>query len=188
MGLSYYGFAFFIFILLCIFALLCKRLYRGDRKDYVQNMDEKEKKLLALYSTMEDMMDEFNQTALTANDEMARHIKEIHKTKAVERFAMQTAVPSVPAFAYSQNQIPSPAVISPYEDITLTMTPAVSVKDDFVPAFLPETLERSERVLERSARILSLYNQGIDRVNIAKQLAATISEVDLVLGLAAQKK
>jgi hypothetical protein len=175
MELSYYGFALFIFILLCAFSLLCKRLFRYDSNWHMQNMDEKEKKLLTLYSTMEDMMDEFNQTALAANEEMNRHIAQMRTLKA-------GAAQAPPPPAVSPAPLPPmPAVAA--GDIFAGAASAAAT-DDFAPLTLPGVNARTERMADRPARILALHRKGMDRLNIAKELSVTLSEVDLVLGLA----
>ncbi|MCL1975858.1 MAG: hypothetical protein FWG61_06845 [Firmicutes bacterium] len=187
MNLSYYGFAFFIFMLLCFFALLCRRLFVGNNKEHILSMDEKEKKLLTLYSTMEEMMDEFNHTALAANEEIARTIKEMRTDKNSIAPPAQTAVRATQnlAPAHLYNQPTTPIAVPFYEEASLPKSP---VKQESIAAFIPEALEKSERIMERPARILTLHKQGLDKVHIAKQLAVTVGEVDLVLGLAAQKK
>ena len=81
MGLSYYGFALFIFGLLCAFAFLCKNLFMCN-KGHILSIDKKERKLLTLYRAMEDMLNEFNQTALVATTEMKRYIAEMHTSTA----------------------------------------------------------------------------------------------------------
>jgi hypothetical protein len=60
--------------------------------------------------------------------------------------------------------------------------------EEFFPLTLPGINVKTERLAEdRQSRILSLHRQGLDRLNIAKGLAVTVSEVDLVLGLAAHR-
>ena len=207
MGITYYGFAFFVFSLLCLLALLCKHLFIHN-KGNERLLDEKEKKLLALYNTMEKMMDEFNKTALAAEEEMNHHIKEIRKVKAGIRQAplppaIHTAPPAAARFTPSPpapEQNPPPAAPAKEQTAALAkeqmaaaakeqMAAAASapISADFSPLSLPEVTVK-ERPAERPARILALYKQGLDRIRIAKQLSVTLSEVDLVLGLAAQRE
>jgi hypothetical protein len=189
MGLTYYGFALFIFMLLCIFALLCKHLFMHN-KGHIQNLDEKEKKLLTFYSTMEDMMDEFNQTALAANEEMNRHIAAMRNVKSAAYQA-----PAPPAARSAAFTAPPAPTLPP-----LTRPPAPPVEDmrsataglfdaSALSAYgLLNGAAKENSPASRPARILALHEQGLDRVHIAKQLSVTLSEVDLVLGLAMQRK
>ena len=102
MGLSYYGFALFIFGLLCAFAFLCKNLFMCN-KGQIQRIDKKERKLLTLYRAMEDMLNEFNQTASAATTEMKRYIAEMHTSKPdmlqapVQPMIKSAATPPLPA-------------------------------------------------------------------------------------------
>ena len=181
MGLSYYGFAFFVFVLLCVLALLCKRLFlRG--KGQIQNMDEKEKKLLALYSTMEDMMDEFNQTAQAAREEMNRHIEQMRNVKADARQAAPISAAKTTYAPPPPTQPNTPA--APAQETRNVNKPPAKAQENTPP--FPQGA--TERLVDRPAQILSLHKQGMDRLHIAKQLSVTLSEVDLVLGIAGQKK
>jgi len=189
--LSYYGFAFFIFFLLCILALICSYLFTR-RRNNMQALNEKEKKLLALYSTLEDMMDEFNDTAKTAHAEISHRMDDFNASMQGALREMNRRAGEIRNVAVSLQQnsalpempldlSPGPAYTLPDENIG----PAVAGVE--TPSFMPlSPLETA--VGDRSARILSLHKQGMDRVHIAKELAVTLSEVDLVLGLAAQKK
>jgi hypothetical protein len=190
MGPSSYGFAFFVFLLLCVFALLCKVLFLRDKSFVRKMLDDKEKKLLTLYGSMEDMMDEFNQTALAANEEINRHINKMHNAKA----AIEQTPPPPPVRPAAVPP-PAPAIVPlpvmPAAEINfglgLTATPTVPATpaaQEFNRLTLPEVKIKKEQQPTRPTRILALHNQGMDRLHIAKELAVTLSELDLVLGLA----
>lgn len=68
--LGYYGFAFFIFILVGMLMLLYNYLF-SDIKRQKKLLDEKENKLLRLYQSVEDALDDFN-------DSLERGIGEIN--------------------------------------------------------------------------------------------------------------
>lgn len=178
MELSYYFFAFFIFLLLCSFALLCRILFLRGRRER-QNYDEKEKKLLTLYSTMEDMMDEFNQTALKASEEMNRHITEIRSIKVSAR-------PTPPYVVRQPSPPPPPPPTPPMSSLAAgeMRINAPPSPHDYAAQPATEAAPKGERLPDR---ILSLHEEGLDRLHIAERLAVTMGEVDLVLGIAKQK-
>lgn len=179
MELSYYGFAFFIFVLLCSFALLCRVIFLRGKAER-QNFDEKEKKLLALYSTMEEMMDEFNQTALSATEEMTRRVTEMRSARVnmgQPPPPRQTLPPLPPPI-----NTPMPSMVA--EDMR-SSSPVSSTPENFISLAPREKNASTERLPDRHTRILALHDAGLDRLNIAEQLSVTLGEVDLVLGLAA---
>jgi hypothetical protein len=185
MGLAYYGFAFFVFVLLCVFAILCKFLFTRNKVQR-QNFDEKEKKLLTLYSTMEDMMDEFNYTALAANEEINRQILELRNTRpAARQTPPQATERPAPTPPPTPPQAPlHPAMSAENTQPVLVAEPATQ---DFTPLSLPGVTIKESSPASRPSRIVALHKQGMERIRIAKELSVTLSEVDLVLGLAAQK-
>ena len=197
MGLSYYGFAFFIFLLLCIFAMLCRHLFIRNKGNVQSVLDEKEKKLLTLYSTMEDMMDEFNDTAMAASMEINRQIVEMRNIKpsmhqAAPAPAARATTPAIPMPAAAPPAMPTvplpPIPVAPTEDAQPVAPPKPAAAPAFSQFEPPEATIDPKRPPDRPSHILSMHKQGMDRMHIAKQLSVTLSEVDLVLGIASQKR
>ena len=193
MGLTGYGFALFIFILACLFALLCKYLFAGV-KNQLLVLDEKEKKLLTFYATLEEMMDEFNDSAVLANGELARQMTEMRNMVA----SLRSPPPSPPVPAAVIPARPAPALHIPATPPKAAPPLSPAVSNDFempvfkvfstTPAPAPEIAEAEDKPApNRQARILSLRQNGLDRVQIARELSVTLSEVDLVLGIAGQR-
>ena len=83
---------------------------------------------------------------------------------------------------------PPPLPAAPATDPALNRPALAPEPQDFTPLTLPEVTVKEERIPDRSSRIVALREAGMDRLHIAKQLSVTLSEVDLVLGIAAQKK
>ena len=68
MNLEYYLFALFIAALICLIAIICKVLF-ADVKRQKKLLDEQESKILQLYTSVETMMEEFNeQIKMTTNE------------------------------------------------------------------------------------------------------------------------
>ncbi|MCL2496258.1 MAG: hypothetical protein FWF04_02435 [Clostridiales bacterium] len=192
MGLTGYGFALFIFILACLFALLCKYLFAGA-KSHMLALDEKEKKLLTFYSTLEEMMDEFNDSAAQANSELARQAEEIRGIAAglrspqavaavADAHARQAPPPPMPAAQPPARPKPAPPISPAGDNGEASLYKALGVS-------LPRAKEATENkpAPDRHARILSMRQNGLDRMQIARELCVTLSEVDLVLGMAGRK-
>jgi len=69
MGIQYYAFALFVSGLICLIAVLCKVLFADFRRQH-KLLDEKETKLLELYRTVENIMEEFSDQAKATADEI----------------------------------------------------------------------------------------------------------------------
>lgn len=219
MGLAEYVFAFFIFMLACVFMLLCKYLF-GRTKNHLRALDEKEKKLLSLYSTLEDMMDEFNDSALQANSELGHHIAEMRNVAAslrnnpaqlvqaqtVQAAPPQAALPQAAGQTLHPQAQTAPPPVGPQTQARHrgAAPPRPNSGPSFeaplfeviseIPAAAaaapnPANAAKSRKTeADRPARILALHKNGMDRLHIAKELSVTLSEVDLVLGIAGQRK
>jgi len=72
MGIEYYAFALFISGLICLIAILCKVLF-ADIKRQQKLLDEKETKLLQLYRTVENIMEEFADQVKATTEELKEH-------------------------------------------------------------------------------------------------------------------
>ena len=73
-GLEYYAFALFIAALVCLVAILFKVLF-SNVKQQNKLLDEKESKILQLYRTVENIMDEFGDQVKATTDD----IKELER-------------------------------------------------------------------------------------------------------------
>jgi len=67
--IEYYAFALFITGLICLIAILCKALFSNVKRQY-KLLDEKETKLLQLYQTVESIMEDFDDQAKAAIEEI----------------------------------------------------------------------------------------------------------------------
>ncbi len=177
---SMYIFGFYVFALLCIFALICKCLFAKTRKNLL-SLAEKEKKLLALYSTMEELIDDFNSGTEASKRELDSRIREIRelainsKTQVENNLALFQQANLELKQEIAQKK-PQPIVFAREEE------PAIPKAPNFPKiSSVPEISSAN-----RSAMIVDLHNDGFDRLQIAKELAVTVNEVDLVLGIAAK--
>ena len=85
MEIGYYGFAFFVFILLCLLMILYNYLF-SDMKRQKKLLDEKENKLLRLYQSVEEALDDFHDSVEGSHGEITRQLCELGELHAeVER-------------------------------------------------------------------------------------------------------
>ncbi len=178
---SIYLFVFYVFALLCIFALICKCLFAKSRKNLL-SLAEKEKKLLALYSTMEELIDDFNSSTEASKRELDSRIREIRelainsKTQVENNLALfqQANLELKHEMSLKKQQKQQKIALAKEEEpVKAPNFPKISS--------VPEISSTN-----RSAMIVNLHDDGFDRLQIAKELAVTVNEVDLVLGIAAK--
>ncbi|MCL1817201.1 MAG: hypothetical protein FWG43_06345, partial [Clostridiales bacterium] len=95
---------------------------------------------------------------------------------------------SNPASNPAPTLAPTPAAeeFAPLSVPEVTIKPDAANKNDTLAVIKSKVAANKDRILERPAKILALHNAGLDRLHIAQELSITLSEVDLVLGLAAQ--
>jgi hypothetical protein len=211
MRLEYYFFALFIAALACLVAILCKVLFADSRR---QNklLDEKEKKLLDLYRSVETIMEEFNDQAKAAIDEMREY-----ESRASIRAVTQTAAPQpqpppekkeqkerLPradeAEADSSGRIKAASDALERADKLVngkaakkTPAPAASAGSGDKPVFqrlFDDTADETkppaneaEAKQQRTEKILAMSKDGKKVAHIAKELGITQNEVKLVIEL-----
>jgi len=127
MGIEYYAFALFVAGLISLIAILCKVLFADLRRQH-KLLDEKETKLLQLYRTVENIMEEFADQIKTTTEEMKEH---------ESRLAQQAAAIALP---------PEPAKKEPAEKLPRSVT----VDSTRIRA-ASEVLERAERIIKSDA-------------------------------------
>lgn len=182
LGIEYYAFAFYVFILICIIIFICRAAFSRYKKQKMF-FDEKEAKLLKLYQTVEDAMDEFFDMAAESKSEMDEALRKLSSItgvvyKSSGRFKSNAEISE-------QNEI---APVSETEkdlnaeDIKLTHQRSGSFPQK-------ETAPRNSSELSdgtvylRNETILRLFRCGKTRAQIAQELNITQNEVDLVIGM-----
>jgi len=171
MGIEYYGFAFFVFLLICGLVFLCKRLFADTKRQNVL-LDEKESKLLRLYQTVEEAMDEFYDTVAEAKGEIAAQARAL--PAPAEQEPAQAPVresPRKPARGRAKEEEPS---------VVVNFKQALAELEEGLSEEEPEPVGRHEGILQ-------LAKQGKTRVQIAQELGITQNEVDLVIGIHKKK-
>ena len=69
MGLEYYAFALFVAGLICVIAIICKMLFSNVKRQQ-KLLDEKESQILQLYTSVETLMEEFNDQIKLTTEEL----------------------------------------------------------------------------------------------------------------------
>jgi len=203
MVIEHYAFALFIAGLVCLVVILAKVLF-SDLKRQHKLLDEKESKLLQLYSTVENIMEEFAEQAKVTADE----IKEFES-----RVAMRAASITLPLEAVKDEQVIEKLPAARPVTVDSTRIRAASevleraeriVKSDTVKppvkntqptgavfqSFFDETAETAPPLPEaannkksRNEMIMELASQGKSDPQIASELGITQNEVRLILDL-----
>lgn len=175
MGLEYYLFASYVFILLCIIIVICKYLF-ADVKRQQKLLDEKETKLLRTYQTLEDAMDEFYDLIDESRGDLEKKYKEYD-----DRLAAAALTKPAPA--------PSPEESAPKKQVKKNpYTPKNAPKSEsdqlgFEQLFNEITAKTGAPLSAVHESILNLSKDGMSRAEIAKGLKITQNEVDLVIGM-----
>ena len=206
MGIDYYAFALFISGLVCLIAVLFRVLF-ADVKRQHKLLDEKETKLLQLYRTVENIMEEFADQVKATTDELKEHENRLakrdlsaapppepaKKEPAAEKLPRSVTVDSSRIRAASE-------VLERAERIIKgdTLKPPASsgisngganggaVFQRFFDESVSEQPEPPEAADEKKTRkesILELAAEGKTDAQIASELGITRNEVRLVIGL-----
>lgn len=184
MGLEHYGFAFYIFILVCG-VLFVYRQFFSDIRQQQKLLDEKESKLLKLYRSLEDVMEEFYDSAEQAKGELNEKMRTFEREFKMMPTPLKRPDPAEPAARPVQPQQPAPV---------RREAPAPGGQPDFRQSFQaaheqapaaapPPRQEEASPWIGMRGEILRLAKEGKDRAQIAKELNITQNEVSLVLGL-----
>ena len=74
MGISieYYAFALFVAGLICVIAIICKVLFSNVKRQQ-KLLDERESQILQLYTSVETLMEEFNDQIKLTTDELKEY-------------------------------------------------------------------------------------------------------------------
>ena len=205
MGIEYYAFALFISGLICLIAILCKVLF-ADMKRQQKLLDEKETKLLQLYRTVENIMEEFADQVKATTEELKEHESRLAKrdlsiAPPPEAAKKETAAPmqSRSVTVDSSRIRAASEVLERAERIIKGDTlrpPAPAGKGNggatggvvFQRFFDESVNEQPEpppvnETRTRKEMILALAAEGKTDAQIASELGITRNEVKLVIGL-----
>ncbi|MGE5495276.1 MAG: DUF6115 domain-containing protein [Burkholderiales bacterium] len=170
MDITYYTFAFFVFILLVILAWFYGRV---TRKKTDMGSQEKEQRLYRLYQNIEDMMSGFEEYAESAKKEISEGVEKLQSLLDEAKKAMQ-AVPQPeytprPEYAPRPEYVPQPEYATQPEYVQSVKAPAVKPQD--------------ETQLTTEERISLLAQRGMDKAEIAKKLGMSVREVSLIMDI-----
>ncbi|NLL39963.1 MAG: hypothetical protein GX254_10320 [Clostridiales bacterium] len=181
LGIEYYAFAFYVFILVCIIILICRAAFSQYKKQKMF-FDEKEAKLLKLYQTVEDAMDEFFDMAAESKSEMDEALKKLSSIAGVvyknsSRLRLSEEIPErnemAPETVKDLNRGDMEWTYQRSERFPHRETPSESTSD----------LSGNSSTALRNETILRLFRCGKTRAQIAQELNITQNEVDLVIGM-----
>jgi len=209
MELGYYAFALFIAGLICIIAIICKVLF-GNVKRQKKLLDERESQILKLYTSVETLMEEFNEQVKMTTKELKE--QEYRATSQISAFDLplvlekkEQAIEKLPrTLPFDANRIKvagevleraeriikSDNIISPAFDDAAQRDEDGPVFQKFfddtleaTPPPPPSQEEKKASVRTRTDMIIDLANEGKSDVEIASELGITRNEVLLVIGL-----
>ncbi|MCL2425527.1 MAG: hypothetical protein FWD05_04225 [Oscillospiraceae bacterium] len=161
---SYYIFALFVAVLICVIAFVCKLLFANVKRQR-KLLDEQETKLLQLYTSVETLMEEFNEQVKLTTTEFKEH---------EYRFTSGMSVFDLPPELEQKVQIQQEGA------------GFKKALDDVVNSPVAESamnIAVNSSVQMRTDAILSLAKEGKSDNEIAQELGITRNEVLLVIGL-----
>ena len=178
MGIEYYGFAFFIFLLICALAFLFRYLF-ADTKRQQKLLDEKEGKLLRLYQTVEELMDDFHDSVAEAKADMEKMVRKINAglESANKTETQEQEIKSEPKKQKVQRVPNTKAPKAPEAEFKQVMRSAEEEVDEGTATTV------AQLATGLTARIMELSEQKMSDAQIARELGITQSEVGLVLGI-----
>ena len=211
MGIEYYAFALFVAGLVCVIAIICKVLF-GNIRRQKKLLDERESQILQLYTSVETLMEEFNEQVKLTTNELKEH--EYRATSHIPAFDLppelekkEQVLEKLPrSLPFDANRIrvagevleraerivKSDAIISqaPSAGDTASKEEDGAVFQKFfdetvesTPPPPPTPEEKKATVRTRTDMIIELANEGKSDVEIASELGITRNEVLLVIGL-----
>ncbi|MDR0490921.1 MAG: hypothetical protein LBH28_06725 [Oscillospiraceae bacterium] len=205
MDIKYYGFALFIAILVCLVAVLCRALFGGIKRQ-LKLFDEKESQFMALYRSIESIMEEWNDQVKASKDEIKEF--ENHASVRLASIIAQMAPGKEEAdhkplqfAAAGPDRIGSAGeVLARAEKMAKQSTgirPDASKKNDRGTVFrrlfderIGELSTGSDDTPAKPSKndsILALAEDGKTVPQIARELGITQNEVNLVIGIMGMK-
>jgi len=204
--LEYYAFALFIAGLICVIAIICKLLFANARRQQ-KMLDEREAQLLQMFSSVETLMEEFNDQIRVTMDELKE--QEYRATSHMTAFDLPPALeqkeqvleklPRTLPFDANRIRVAGEVLeraeriiknnnvlTNPVNNIAL---PEREDNGAVFQKFFDESVEANPSTVElsnaqtRSSAILALADRGKTDAEIASQLGITRNEVQLVIGL-----
>jgi hypothetical protein len=165
--ITYYLFAFFVFILVCIAIVLFKKIKNpNDVND--NTFHEKEKRLFKLYQNIEDMMTSAEEYMEEARNSIAVDKKEIQEIeyKVDELYkTIQLDIKNNKEYFESIK-----------EEIPISNTNNVST-----PIAKTQPVVKSQ--MSKNELVKYLHEEGLDTEEISKELGISKGEVELIIGL-----
>ena len=204
MGLEYYAFALFIAGLVCVVAIVFKVLFSNVKRQR-KLLDERESQILQLYTSVETLIEEFNDQIKITTDELKEH--EFRATAHISAFDLppelekkEQILDKLPrTLPFDANRIKvAGEVLERAERIIKSdsiIPPAPPEKEESGAVFQKffddtaeaspstQSISASASVKSRSEMILALADEGKSDIEIASELGITQNEVQLVIGL-----
>jgi len=163
MNLEYYLFALFIAALICLIAIICKVLF-ADVKRQKKVLDEQESKILQIFTSVETLMEEFNEQVKMTTNEL----------KDLEYRANTQAVQVVQASQAAQAAHEAQTAQAAQTALALHMANRTAFD-------LPPALENKEPAPEKLPRTLSYDANRIKAAGDALEHAGRIIKRDAVV-------
>jgi len=207
MGLEYYAFALFIAGLVCVVAIVFKVLFSNVKRQQ-KLLDERESQILQLYTSVETLMEEFNDQMKVTTDELKayefratsqiaafdlppeleqkEHVQVIEKLPRTQPFDANRIRVAGEVLERANRIIKSDTIID-NSNGSASKDEGSSVFqkffDDTAESLPPEAIGNTRSVQTRTDVILALADEGKSDVEIASELGITRNEVLLVVGL-----
>jgi len=166
MGIEYYVFALFIAALICIIAIICKVLFANVKRQK-KMLDEQESKILQIYTSVETLMEEFNEQVKMTTNEL-KDLEYRANTQAVQVVQASQAAKAA-SEAHTAQAAHTALKLHMQNRAAFDLPPALEKKEQVfekLPRTLPfdanriraagEVLERAERIVKSEAAVTPL--------------------------------
>lgn len=195
MGMEFYAFATYVFVLVCLSMWLFFRLYKRTekkRKEKGNSSYDKEQKLFTLYQNIEDLLASFEEyveesksEAQSAKDEIKQLIEEAKRISGEEKAASDEPREMKPAPLLQSVPRASSSVRAAYQ--------AVKKAEDERPEPVLEIIHPPKReytmtekpaewsIMRTTDKVAVLFEKGLSKNEIAQQLAISVREVSLAM-------
>ena len=159
MGVEHYAFALFVTAMICVVAVLFKLLFADVRRQK-KLLDEKESELLAIYRTVENIMEEFADHVKAVMEEIQKHEDRLAELAANPSPHLVVSSQSSPA--WSADDSSESVNMSLLEKLPRSMTVEAS-------AYKENRIRAAGEVIERAGKVIKNDKAKSSGVNGASE-------------------
>lgn len=197
MGMEFYAFATYVFVLVCLGMWLFFRLYKRTAKkakEKDKSSYDKEQRLFTLYQNIEDLLASFEEyveesksEAQGATDEIKKLLEEAKRISSEEQAASDEPREMKPAALLQSVPRASSAVRAAYQAVKTAGNerpePVLEIIHPPKREYnMPQSAKTAEwSIMKTADKVAVLFEKGLSKNEIAQQLAISVREVTLAM-------